>query len=82
MSDRHQAELTKPDGAEPGTVREYRMRVTDAWVAGGAQHVHLVAVDDPAVCVDTTFHDPSQYLDVEQQCMITVHVGPAIPDGS
>ena len=82
MSDKFKAEFTAPEVAHPGTVREYRMRVTDAWLTGEAQYVHLVAIDDPEVSVDATLHDPAQHLTVRQDCAIRVTVGAPIPDGS
>lgn len=82
MSDKSKAEFTAPEAEESGTVREYRMRATDAWVTGEAQYVHLVAIDDPEVCVDTTLHDPAQHLTVGQEYVIRVTVGTPIPDGS
>ena len=53
--------------AEKGGVREHLMRVTDTWVAGGAQHIRLVVVDHGEVCVDTTIIEPAQHLTVREE---------------
>ena len=77
---KHHAQVNIPDAAVPGTIREYRMRVSDVCVAGGAQHVHLVAIDDPEVCVDTVIADPAAYLQIGEECLIKMKIGDAIPD--
>lgn len=76
----HKAQVNIPDEAEPGTVREYRMRASDVCLAGGVQHVHLVAIDDPEVFVDTTIADSAAYLQVGSECLIRMTIGDAIPD--
>lgn len=77
---KHHAQVNIPDEAVPGTIREYRMRVSDMCVAGGAQHVHLVAIDDPEVCVDTEIADPAAYLQLGEECLIKMTIGDALPD--
>jgi hypothetical protein len=77
---KHHAQVNIPDAAAPGTIREYRMRVSDVWVAGGAQHVRLVAVDAPEVCVDTVIADPAAYLQMGEECLIKMTIGAPIPD--
>lgn len=77
---KQQAQVNIPDEAAPGTIREYRMRVSEACVAGGAQHVHLVAIDDPEVFADTVIADSAAYLKIGEEYLIRMKIGDPIPD--
>ncbi len=77
---KQQAQVNIPDEAAAGTIREYRMRVSEACVAGGAQHVHLVAINDPEMWVDTVIADPAAYMQIGEECLIKMTIGAPIPD--
>lgn len=82
MSLRHHAQVNIPNAPQPGAVREYRMQVGGSWLAEGVQYVHLVAIDDPKVFVDTMIANPAAYLQVGQEYLIRVKIGDPITDDS